>query len=142
MLACICWLILLVFIFVIMCSIAPWWVVLLLFGSIFFYNFFLGENALFRIRKESPRPMKNLERVKREIEEKKKAEAEQNKQSKTDTKPQNNKTKTNMTSTIPMGGYASSYHHDDDSDYERYRAYKEEQAAYDDFIASMDMDND
>ena len=87
--------------------------------------------------------MKNLERVKREIEARKKAEAEQNKQSKTDTKPQSNKAKANVASSIPIGGYASSYHHaDDDSDYERYRAYKEEQAAYDDFIASMDMDND
>lgn len=30
---------------------------------------------------------------------------------------------------------------DDNSDYARYRAKREEQAAYDDFIASLDMDD-
>ncbi len=33
-------------------------------------------------------------------------------------------------------------HTDDDIDYEYLRALKEERDAYDDFIASMDMDND
>ena len=37
-------------------------------------------------------------------------------------------------------GPTASHYNNDDLDYERYRAQAEEQAAYDDFIASLDMD--
>ena len=38
-------------------------------------------------------------------------------------------------------GPTASHYNNDDLDYERYRAQAEEQAAYDDFIASLDMDD-
>ena len=37
-------------------------------------------------------------------------------------------------------GPTASHYNNDNLDYERYRAQAEEQAAYDDFIASLDMD--
>ena len=138
MIACLCWVILFVLVIAFMCCIMPWWIVLLIFGGAFIYNFFLCNDAPFKIQIQPSRPMKNLERVKKEIEQQKKTKKKkQRKGRNTDYKTSNN-----MGTTTFRGGASSSHHQvNNNIDYERYRAYREEQAAYDDFIASLDMDD-
>lgn len=132
MIACLGWGILLVIIIAIMCYLMPWWMVLLLVVGIFIYNFFLRSDALFKIQSRPSRPMKNLERVKKEIEQQKKSKAKKNK---TTCNTRVNRTNANIVAD-------TYYQKDNDFDYDRYIAAKrEEQAAYDDYIASMDMDD-
>lgn len=132
--ACLGWLILLVILVVFMCSLMPWWLVLLVFGGAFIYNILFPFGSSFNTHRKPYKRMKNLERVKKEIEERKKAEAKNGKKHKT------NYTNINRTSAnISAGTY---YQKNDVFDYDRYIAAKrEEQAAYDDFIASMDLDD-
>ena len=132
--ACLGWLILLVIVFAFMCCLMPWWLVLLLFVGIIAFNLFGSNDALFKIQSRPSKPMKNLERVKKEIEERKKAEGGKG----TTTHNTNNRvSRTNAN--IGAGTY---YQKNDDFDYDRYiAAQREEQAAYDDFIASLDMDD-
>ena len=128
-----------------MCCIMPWWLVLLIFGGAFIYNFFLSDVSLFRITKNPSKPMKNLERVKKEIEQQKKTEPKKNKQ-----KTQDNTKNVKIGAATVLGGAALAHQmrkhnkHNDAAqyyDYER-EVYEEEQAAYDDYIASLDMADD
>ena len=71
----------------------------------------------------------------------KKAKARKVRQNRKARKAKTNKAKAHTgTSTTMRGTTLSSQQ--DDYDYQRYRAYREEQAAYDDFIASLDMADD
>lgn len=135
MIACLGWLILLVILIIFMCSIMPWWIVLLFFGGAFIYNFFLCNDALFKIQSRPSRPMKNLERVKKEIEQQKKAKKKKRK------KGRNTDYKTLRTTTFWGDASSTPNQLNKNIDNERYRAYREEQAAYDDFIASLDMED-
>ena len=72
----------------------------------------------------------------------KKAKAKKVRQNKKAHKAKTNKTKTNPGVSTAVRGPALSSQPDDDYDNQRYRAYREEQAAYDDFIASLDMADD
>ena len=72
----------------------------------------------------------------------KKAKAKKVRQNKKARKAKTNKTKTNPGVSTAVRGPALSSQPDDDYDHQRYRAYREEQAAYDDFIASLDMADD
>lgn len=140
MLACLGWCILLVIVIAFMCCLMPWWLVLIIFGGMFIYVFFLSDDAIFSFKSVPPRPMKNLERVKREIAQQKKAEAQKNKNSKSNN-TKTTKAKQNTYTPSPYRGNTIRHQQEDDSDYARYRAIREEQAAYDDFIASLDMDD-
>ena len=71
----------------------------------------------------------------------KKAKARKVRQYRKARKAKTNKAKAHTgTSTAVRGAALSSQQ--DDYDNQRYRAYREEQAAYDDFIASLDMADD
>ena len=150
----------LVIIIVFMCSLMPWWIVLLLFGVAFIYNFFLCDDSIFKI--QPFKPMKNKKRVKKKIEQQKKTKNQKKTNKpvrKQDGRNLTGKAKTKKSSVVSdtatvLAGAALAHQlrkhhkHDDISDiedsyydYER-AAYEEEQAAYDDFIASNDMDND
>ena len=82
MIACLCWAILLVIVIVFMCSLMPWWIVSLIFGGAFIYNFFLCDDSIFKIQIPPFRSRKNLKRVKKKIEqqEKTKNQKKKNKQ--------------------------------------------------------------
>ena len=122
MIACLGYGILLVIVFAFMCCLMPWWMVLLIFVGIIAFNLFWGNDALFKIQSRPSRPNKKKAKVK-------------NAKDKTRTNTTVNRTNAN----ISAGTY---YQKNDDFDYDRYIAAKrEEQAAYDDFIASMDMDD-
>ena len=122
MIACLGYGILLVIVFAFMCCLMPWWMVLLIFVGIIAFNLFWGNEALFKIQSRPSRPNKKKAKVK-------------NAKDKTRTNTTVNRTNAN----ISAGTY---YQKNDDFDYDRYIAAKrEEQAAYDDFIASMDMDD-
>ena len=72
MIACLCWIILLVIVIVFMCSLMPWWIVSLIFGGAFIYNFFLCDDSIFKIQIPPFRSRKNLKRVKKKIEQQEK----------------------------------------------------------------------
>lgn len=127
MIACLGYGILLVIVFAFMCCLMPWWMVLLIFVSIIAFNLFWGNDALFKIQSRPSRPKKK-----------------KGQQKKAEVKNAKDKTRTNTTvnrtnANIGAGTY---YQKNDDFDSDRYIAAKrEEQAAYDDFIASLDMDD-
>ena len=118
MIACLCWVILFVFVVAFMCCIMPWWIVLLVM-VVGVVSSLINWNQPYVNRSKSKRSRK------------------QKKGRNTDYKTSNN-----MGTTTFRGGVSSSPHQlNNNIDYERYRAYREEQAAYDDFIASLDMDD-
>ena len=118
MLACLLWCILLVIVIAFMCRIMPWWLVLLVVGGAFIYNFVIREDGLFHPT-EQYKPKKNKKGAKNQ-----------------------GKAKTvNHNSDAVIGG-ATTYR-TNEVDYDNYiAARREEQAAYDDFIASLDMADD
>ena len=71
----------------------------------------------------------------------KKAKARKVRQNRKARKAKTNKAKAHTGTSTTMRGTALSSQQDD-YDNQRYRAYREEQAAYDDFIASLDMADD
>lgn len=134
MIACLGYGILLIIVIAFMCCLMPWWMVLLIFGVMFLYTFFFSNDALFKIQSRPSKRMKNLERVKKEIEQQKNAES----------KNGENKTarNTHVSRNNVITGLGTCHQKKDEFDYDRYIAAKrEEQAAYDDFIASLDMDD-
>ena len=108
----------------------PWWLVLLIVGGMFVYNFFLCDDSIFKIEFSSSRPKKDKKRDEKEKE-----------QQKTAATKNNASINTGGYQTNTYQGYTTSHYRNDNLDYERYRAQAEEQAAYDDFIASLDMDD-
>ncbi|MBO4397741.1 MAG: hypothetical protein J5805_04305 [Bacteroidaceae bacterium] len=128
--SCLGWLILIGICVAFLCNIMPWWlVVLLTFGGMFIYYFFLHSDYY-----EAPKPIKNQEKVKKDIEESEKGKGEKNTAT-SNTDNGGNRINVNI-------GTETYYQKNDDFDYDRYIAAKrEEQAAYDDFIASSDMDD-
>lgn len=126
MIAIICWILLFIFLIVFMCSIMPWWLVLLMIVVFFLYAI-IPWNQPYINRSRA-------KRYKKRSVQQKKAEPKNN-IPKTTNNPRINRTNAN----IGAGTYSQK---DDNFDYERYRAIREEQAAYDDFIASMDMADD
>lgn len=113
MLAFLLWGILFVIIFAFMCCIMPWWLVLLVIVSGFFCSFIPSFDSVFT------KPKKKLKKIKN----------------------QGKASVVNPTKGTVMGG--STAHRTLNTDYDNYIAAKrEEQAAYDDFIASMDMADD
>ena len=98
----------------------PWWMVLLIVGGCFIYNFVIREDGLFHPT-EQYKP-------------KKKKKGSMNK-GKTKNVNHNNRTILRDTTAYRTPNT--------NTDYDSYIAAKrEEQAAYDDFIASMDMADD
>ena len=71
----------------------------------------------------------------------KKAKARKVRQNRKARKAKTNKAKAHTGASTAVRGAALSSQQDD-YDNQRYRAYREEQAAYDDFIASLDMSDD
>ena len=71
----------------------------------------------------------------------KKAKARKVRQNRKARKAKTNKAKAHTGASTAVRGTALSSQQDD-YDNQRYRAYREEQAAYDDFIASLDMADD
>ena len=127
--SCLGWLILLGICVAFLCNIMPWWFVLLIFVGMFIYFFFLHSDYY-----EAPKPIKNQEKVKKDIEESEKGKGEKNTAT-SNTDNGGNRINVNI-------GTETYYQKNDDFDYDRYIAAKrEEQAAYDDFIASSDMDD-
>ena len=165
MIGCIGWGIMLAICIAMLCVVMPWWLVLLMIVGIFVYTFCFSKHAIFRFKSEPPNPMKNLERVKKEIEERKRMEAERGKQNAI------GDTAAMLAGAALAHGMMHHKHKDisdiaddyrdiydadiddlydlgiediryDDTGYDSYVAdYDEEQAAYDDFIASLDMDD-
>lgn len=117
-LGCLLWCVLLVIVIAFMCCIMPWWLVLLVVGGAFIYNFVIHKDGLFHPTKrykpkKKKKGAKNLGKA-RNI---------------------------NHNSGAVIGG-ATTYRTNGD-DYDNYlAAHREEQAAYDDFIASLDMADD
>ena len=58
MLACLLWGIFLVIIIAIMCCLMPWWLVLLIVGGGFIYSFLLSPDSLFKIDTKQHKPKK------------------------------------------------------------------------------------
>lgn len=128
MLACLGWGILLIIAIVILCCFVPWWMVLLL-VVVVFLSAFIPWNQPYIDRSKSKK-YKSLQKKQKDNTTKK---DKQNKESNIV-----NRTNTNTV----LGGAALNHYSNNDIDYERLRAIKEEQAAYDDFIASLDMADD
>ncbi len=121
------WILFCLIIILIAWSLTPWWLTLTFFvGGIFFSFFLMDSNYLRRsIAKERSKKVKKL------MEQQKKSKAQKNK------KRRKNKAKIDSSTT---NIHAISTHNK--TDYDNYRSYREEQAAYDDYIASLDMNND
>ena len=95
----------------------------------FIYYFFLHSDYY-----EALKPIKNQEKVKKDIDESEKGKGEKNTAT-SNTDNGGNRINVNI-------GTETYYQKNDDFDYDRYIAAKrEEQAAYDDFISSSDMDD-
>lgn len=101
-----------------MCCIMPWWLVLLTIGGAFIYNFVIHKDGLFHPTKRY-KPKKEMKGAKNQ------------------SKAKN----VNYNSGAVFGGGTT--HRTNDANDDNYIAVRrEEQAAYDDFIASLDMADD
>ena len=155
MLACLFCFFLLVIVLVFMCSIMPWWLVLLMFSVIFIYDFFLvPDSVLYVFDTKRHKPKKKLKKVKS------KGKANDVKvgaktllagaalahQMRKHHEHDDAKDNTDEGLDVWDDDLDGIYDYDEYDDYDDYdaemAAYEEEQAAYDDFIASMDMDNE
>lgn len=124
-----------IFIVIAVC-ILPWWFFPVTVG--YFLLIECLRNTNFSKPRKSKRQdsMPHLEKVKREIEQQKKAKIN-NVKNKTASKTNANSNRTNAN--ISAGTY---YQKNDNYNYDKNIAAKrEEQAAYDDYIASLDMDD-
>ena len=126
MIAILGWLLCFIFVIVLLCCIFPWWIVLLMIVFCILYALIPWNQPY--VNRSKARKYKSRS------EKRKKTETRNN-------IPQAAINPGVYRSNANIG--ASTYiQKDDNFEYERYRAIREEQAAYDDFIASMDMADD
>ena len=159
MLACLLWGIFLVIIIAIMCCLMPWWLVLLIVGGGFIYSFLLSPDSLFKIDTKQYKPKKKRKKTKNQGKANDAnigagtllAGAALAHQMRKHHKHDDSNDITDKSVYAWDDGMDELYDEElddiydleDNADYDNeIAAYEEEQAAYDDFIASMDMAED